>query len=163
MKDNSPSSFIFWIIGVIVVSLVVLIGIIFKDSLFPKTNRQLLAECTTDMATQFHIHPHLEITILGQKQVIPANIGITNGCMKSIHTHDDSGKIHVESPEKRDFTLDDFFWVWQKTFSKEQILDSKADATHVIKETINGQEVQDYQNTILRDQDQIVISYEEAN
>ncbi|MBI3485457.1 hypothetical protein HY025_00770 [Candidatus Daviesbacteria bacterium] len=77
-----------------------------------------------------------------------------------IHTHDDSGIIHVESPVKRDFTLGDFFAIWGKAFNKDQVLDSKVDEQHVIKETINGKESQDYESTILKDQDQIVISYE---
>lgn len=38
-----------------------------------------------------------------------------------IHTHDDTGIIHIESPVKRDFTLADFFAVWNKPFSKDQI------------------------------------------
>ncbi len=117
--------------------------------------------CTTDMATQFHIHPYLKIFINGQPQEIPADIGITNGCMHPLHTHDISGKIHVESPEKRDFTLSDFFAVWYKTFTKDQILDSNVDATHAIRETINGNQTQDYENTVLRDGDQIIIYYEE--
>jgi len=113
------------------------------------------------MATQFHIHPNLEIIINGQKQEIPANIGINATCMNSLHTHDSSGKIHVESPEKRDFTLADFFAVWNKTYAKDQIFDYKVDENHIMRETVNGNEVQDYENTVLRDGDQIIIYYEE--
>lgn len=124
------------------------------------SNRDVALICTTDMATQFHIHPHLEIVISGQRQVIPANIGISASCMHPLHTHDASGTLHVESPEARDFTLSDFFAVWGKTFNKDQILDSKVDDTHVIRVMVNGQAVNTYENTILRDKDQIVISYE---
>src|SRR5207244_304602 len=101
----------------------VFLFLIFKNpssslpSLSSKTNREVVLACTTDMATQFHIHPHLDIVILGQKQEIPADIGIVAGCMNPIHTHDQSGQIHIESPEKRDFILADFFAVWNKTFT----------------------------------------------
>lgn len=161
-KYHKSSSAIWWIIGVIAVAVVLLIvGSSSKSHTSSKTNREVALTCTTDMATQFHIHPNLEIIINGQKQEIPANIGIGLTCMNAIHTHDNSGVIHIESPEKRDFTLSDFFAVWNKTFTSSQILDSKVDEHHVIRETVNGQQVQDYENTVLRDKDQIVISYEE--
>ena len=152
----------YWVLGTItlvVFSVIILLSFINSPSV--KTNRELALTCTTDMATQFHIHPHLEIIINGVKQEIPANIGVTPKCMNSLHTHDNTGVLHVESPEQRDFTLADFFAVWDKTFSKDQIFDHKIEDTHIIKETINGTEVQDYENTILRDKDEIIISYEE--
>ncbi len=127
----------------------------------PRTNREVALTCTTDMATQFHIHPHLEILINGKREEIPANIGIKPICMNALHTHDTSGTIHVESPEQRDFTLADFFAVWNKPFNKDQILDYKTDSQHAIVETINGKEILDYENTVLHDKDQIVITYKE--
>ena len=162
MQKYEDSKLAYWIIGLVIVIVIGVLGtLIFKDVIWPKTNRELATSCTTDMATQFHIHPHLEIMVNGQKQEIPTGIGIDEAvCMHPLHTHDVSGIIHVESPEQRDFTLDDFFFIWNKKFSKDQILDYKADDKHVIKETINGKEVQDYENTILRDKDEIVISYE---
>lgn len=161
-KYQDSSSIMYWIIGSITVVVILLIVFLAsRNSISSKTNREVALSCTTEMATQFHIHPTLEIIINGQKQEILVNIGINSNCMNALHTHDNSGKIHVESPEKRDFTLADFFAVWKKTYSREQILDSKVDAGHIIKETVNGKEAQDYENTILRDNDEIVISYEE--
>ena len=127
----------------------------------PRTNREVALTCTTDMATKFHIHPHLEIVVNGRREEILANIGIKLTCMNALHTHDTSGVIHVESPEHRDFTLSDFFAVWNKPFNKDQILDYKADSRHAIRETVNGKDVLDYENTVLRDKDQIIIIYQE--
>jgi hypothetical protein len=124
------------------------------------STRDLALTCTTDAATQFHIHPQLNIVVNGQKQVIPANIGITSDCLHPIHTHDDTGTIHVESPEQRDFILGDFFAVWGQPFSKDQILSYKADANHQIIMTVNGRLNTDYENLVLRDLDQIVITYQ---
>src|SRR5947209_1562386 len=45
-----------------------------------------------------HIHPHLTILINGQDQVIPAGIGVEASGDLPMHTHDDSGTIHIESP-----------------------------------------------------------------
>ena len=146
------------IIIVVIVVVALFVFIILRP---PKTNREVALTCTSDMATQFHIHPNLEIIINGQKYEIPTDIGIVSGCMNALHTHDNSGKIHVESPEKRDFNLSDFFAVWNKTYSKNQIFDYKVDDKHTIRETVNGKETQDYENTILKDNDQIIIYYEE--
>src|SRR5712671_5401660 len=119
-----------WLIGiaVLLIALFAWSNIAIREKSASRTNREVALLCTTDMATQFHIHPVLKIVINGQQQTIPANIGIRSNCMNSLHTHDDSGTLHVESPEKRDFTLADFFAVWGKTYTKDQILDSKVDS-----------------------------------
>jgi hypothetical protein len=108
----------------------------------------------------FHIHPVLSIVANGERQEIPTEVGITPTCMKAVHTHTPDGVIHIETGAPRDFTLSDFFAVWEKPFSKDQVLDFKADASHRIRMTVNGQEVDTFENTVLRDQDQIVILYE---
>lgn len=164
------------IIVAIIAAVMAVVGIAFALSVNPasnnstsapssdnKTNREIALSCTLDMYTEFHIHPHLQIIINGQNQVIPANVGIIGNCLHPIHTHDDTGKIHVESPVKRDFTLADFFAVWNKPFNKDQILDYKVDDQRIIKETVDGKEVQDYENTVLKDNQQIVISYEQKS
>lgn len=118
-----------------------------------KTSREVALECTTDMATRFHIHPMLSIVINGEQVVVPANIGITNGCMHPLHTHDTTGKLHVESLVQRDFTLGDFFTVWEKPFDSTHILDF----TGEVSVTVNGVKVDTYENTILHDGDEIII------
>lgn len=124
------------------------------------TSREAALLCTTDMATQYHIHPELKIIINGVETSIPPNLGIQPSCMTSIHTHDEVGVIHVESPVAKDFTLGDFFAVWKKDFSKDKILDSTIVPTTEIVVTVNGQKVDTFENTILRDKDKIVISYQ---
>ncbi|MBU6501084.1 MAG: hypothetical protein KGJ89_03075 [Patescibacteria group bacterium] len=159
-KYSYKKSYTGWWITGITIALVAGLFWWGNHSVSNQTNRQLALSCTTDMFTTFHIHPHLQILINGQQQDIPANIGITLACMHPIHTHDTSGTLHVESPEARDFTLADFFAVWDKTFNQNQILDNTIDDSHIIKVMVNGSQVDTYENTILRDKDQIVISYE---
>ena len=64
--------------------------------------------------TALHIHQHLDLYIDGRRVTVPANIGIeeTQGFISPLHTHDESGVIHVESPDVRTFTLGQFFAVW---------------------------------------------------
>ena len=125
------------------------------------STRELSMICTTDMATEFHIHPKLRVIIDGKEQVIPANVGITNGCMNPLHTHDATGELHVESPVQRDFTLGDFFAVWHRPFSRTEIFEHKAGpgTDYEIVMTVNGEQSDVYENLVLRDKDQIVIEY----
>ncbi|MCC7436814.1 hypothetical protein IT402_03010 [Candidatus Nomurabacteria bacterium] len=123
------------------------------------TSREAALLCTTDMATEFHIHPELKIIINGQEVQLPNNIGIKPGCMNSLHTHDSTGVLHVESPVKKDFVIGDFFAVWQKDFSKEKILDYSVSENSEILISVNGELVDTYENTLLEDKDKIVIEY----
>lgn len=125
-----------------------------------RTNREVALACDPEMAQGFHIHPTLEIIVNGEPISIPADIGVGPTCMTVLHTHTPDGIIHVESPEKRDFDLSDFFAVWEQPFSKDEILDHKADSTHRIRVTVDGVEVESYEKTVLKDGEHIVISYE---
>jgi len=127
-----------------------------------EATRKLALSCTLDMFTQFHIHPHLQIIMNGKNEVVPANIGITADCMHPVHTHDTTGEIHVESPEQADFTLGDFFAVWGKQFSQDQILDYKTDAAHEILMTVDGEPSSGYENLVLQDGQKIVIEYKKS-
>ena len=64
--------------------------------------------------TALHIHQHLDLYVDGRRVIVPANIGIeeSQGFISPLHTHDESGVIHVESPDVRTFTLGQFFAVW---------------------------------------------------
>jgi hypothetical protein len=162
-KYKGPSKAVLWW-GL---SVIIVIGLGYLMVSAPKrptssiTTREVALTCTSDMATVFHLHATLAISINGIPKEIPANVGIKPGCMNSLHMHDKTGLIHVEAPEKRDFTLGDFFAVWDKPFSSTQLLDLTTDDTHVIRVTVNGTPVATYENTVLRDGDTIVISYEQ--
>ena len=61
-----------------------------------------------------HTHEHLDLYVDGRRVTVPAGIGIeeTQGFISPLHTHDESGVIHVESPDVRTFTLGQLFGVW---------------------------------------------------
>lgn len=64
--------------------------------------------------TALHIHQHLDLSVDGRRVTVPGGIGIdeSQGFISPLHTHDESGVIHVESPAVRTFTLGQFFAVW---------------------------------------------------
>lgn len=69
-----------------------------------------------------HIHPVLNITVDGEPEEIPVNVGIAPNCMSEIHTHDTTGTLHIESfiaGRVHDFNLGDFFSVWGKDPARE--------------------------------------------
>lgn len=111
---------------------------------------------------EYHIHPHLEIFIDKSRVVVPANIGFgLASCERVLHTHDNTGTIHIEPNFKQDFTLGDFFALWEKPFSENQILDCvsnvAADGNTEIRMTVNNERSEEYERLILKDGQKIMI------
>ena len=61
-----------------------------------------------------HFHVHADIFVNGKKVKIPALVGINPGAgyLTELHTHDNTGVIHIEAQKSRDFTLGQFFAEW---------------------------------------------------
>ena len=108
-----------------------------------------------------HIHPTLQIEIEGENITIPANMGISPEGMRVIHTHDTSGKLHVESPFPHQFVLQDLFTIWGKTFTNECIFDKCIDENHALKVFVNDVETDQFGDTLLLDGDLIRVVYRE--
>ena len=68
----------------------------------------------------YHIHSHLTIIKDGVTQRVPAQIGLS-GCAYELHTHDNSGMLHVETSVSKKFTLAQFFAVWGEPLSRTNI------------------------------------------
>jgi len=72
--------------------------------------------CAPTLSGQFHIHSHLSIFVNGEQRAIPGHVGIvenaTTDCHYYIHTHDRSGKIHIEPPVATTNTLGQLFAIW---------------------------------------------------
>jgi hypothetical protein len=102
--------------------------------------------------TVYHIHAHLAIYINGTAKTVPWGIGIAqpwqttddgNGgtfvesgkAFYYLHTHDDSGVIHIESPVQVTYTLGQFFAEWHQPLSATQIGPNKGAVTAYINGT----------------------------
>lgn len=146
------------VIGIIVLIIFLVIPIILLKT---KTNSDgpITQQCVRHGPKGIHLHPVLEISIDGIKQEIPKDIGVISFfCMRPLHTHDDAGIIHIESRIIRDFTLGDFFTIWDKTFNRSCIFDYCSDKGNLTV-YVNGIKNEDYETLILRDQDKIRIEY----
>ncbi len=113
------------------VLVLVAIAIVLYSALNPPGPSKGNVRCDTNEQLAYHIHAHLSILNGDQGEVsVPANIGIRDACLYWLHTHDDTGVIHIEAPSdqaSRAFTLGDFFQVWG------QPLDSTHVATLTLK------------------------------
>jgi hypothetical protein len=112
-----------------------------------------------------HIHPLFSFYVNGAPAIIPAQFGIdaalwkdhsldefgmesmpemNMSAMAPLHTHDDSGIVHVESTVNRKYTLGEFLNTWGLN------LDGKT-----VKVTINGNMMTDFREHILSDGEKI--------
>ncbi len=64
----------------------------------------------------FHLHSQLAVYLPdGTSTVVPADIGVGGTCMYWLHTHDTTGKLHVEAPAATAATLADFLEIWRRS------------------------------------------------
>ncbi|MGB0490468.1 MAG: hypothetical protein ACPGK0_07890, partial [Candidatus Poseidoniaceae archaeon] len=74
-----------------------------------------------------HTHPFMELVVNGTAISIPSNLGIdTSACpnaMHLLHTHDTSGKLHVEGYDAFTPTAELFFAVWNLSYPDSTTLD----------------------------------------
>jgi hypothetical protein len=149
-------------IGAIAATVLVLGGIFIFTSMQQQKLETAPADtqCITHAGLGIHIHPTIAIFEDDKPVTVPANIGITDTCMRPVHTHDESGTIHVEYPVARDFMLADFFANWGQPFNSTTVLDKKTDDTHTLTMTVDGKPSTDFEKTVLKDKEAIVIHYD---
>lgn len=88
---------------------------------------------------KYHVHVHVAVYVKGQMMRLPAGIGVTTprllekfssgpfydvgpyDCLYWLHTHVADGIVHVESPGRRDFTLGEFFDIWNQPLGPNQV------------------------------------------
>ena len=93
-------------------------------------------QCQTNEQVVYHIHTHLAVFVNGALRPIPPGIGIVqpvatqtaNGplygastCYYWLHVHAQDGVIHVESPSVKNYTLGQFFAIWNQPLSSNAV------------------------------------------
>jgi hypothetical protein len=63
---------------------------------------------------EYHIHAHVDVFLDGAAQAVPANLGIDRdeAVLSPLHTHDQTGIIHVENDKPRTFFLGQLMIEW---------------------------------------------------
>ncbi len=100
----------------------------------------------------YHIHSHLAIYVNGKQEAVPAGIGIVKPWQTEnlsdgslfvdggkqiyyLHTHDNTGVLHVESPNTATYTLGQIFAEWNQPLSSSQV----GPASGAVTAYVNGQ------------------------
>src|SRR3954449_5991959 len=114
---------------------------------------------------QVHHHALLHIYNDGRLVELVPNIGIdrANGAYSSIHTHDNTGIVHMESERPFKFTLGAFFAVWGVRFGDKSLGNLENDGPNQVRVYVNGKPVTDPVHYVMRDQANIVIGYGTAD
>ena len=104
-----------------------------------------------------HLHAQLSIFVDGQPVTVPADIGVGAGGVLAVHTHDATGKLHIESAQARDFRLRELFDAWGQPFTRDQFLGHAVGPDRTLTMTVNGAATDALGNWMLHDHDNIVI------
>ncbi len=94
--------------------------------------------CDPSEQVTYHVHAHLAIRVEGVEQAIPDDVGRYEQCFYWLHTHTASGIIHVEAPAPADFTLGQFFAVWRKPLTGQQVADTMVSPGQSVRAFVNG-------------------------
>ena len=109
-----------------------------------------------------HIHQHLDIFIDGKPIQVPDGIGIgeKSSFIAPMHTHDNRGIIHIESPTTQVFTLGQFFDIWGVRLTATCIGGYCNQGERALKVFINGDPFSGDPRTIgLEQHQEIFVSY----
>ena len=112
--------------------------------------------------TTMHEHANVQVFVNGTQQPVPMNIGIdeATGTIQSIHTHDQTGTVHLESSQARTFTLGEFFGVWGVRLTPSCVGGYCNDQANRLRVFVDGQEsTGDPREIALDDQSVIVVTY----
>ena len=123
-------------------------------------------QCNSSEQLLFHIHAHLDVFVNDQLMYIPSQIGIIpDKCIYWLHTHDESGIIHIESPIKSDFTLGQFFDLWKIKLNNSEVFNNVFNQTgsnNILQIYIKGNKLPNgtnYRDVKLHAHDEIALIY----
>ena len=151
--------------GIALLSLVLLIGGVFLFS-SQGAEEKSIPQDQIVASSGLHWHPKLEVYVKGVRQEIPANLGIAGNIHHEMHTHTEDardGVIHMEMSgvvTKDETKLSNFFKIWGKEFSKNQIFDKVNGKEGKVKMIVNGQDNYEFESYLMKDKDNIEIRYE---
>ncbi len=113
----------------------------------------------------YHIHAHLSLIVNGEQIAIPKGIGIPDGtavgtsisggsCIYALHTHDETGIVHVEAASPAQYTLGQLFDIWGEPLTSSTV----ATYTGTVTAYVDGSVFQgDIRNIVLTSRGQITL------
>ncbi|HSR26451.1 MAG TPA: hypothetical protein VLW53_23060 [Candidatus Eisenbacteria bacterium] len=119
--------------------------------------------CEAGEQLAVHYHAHLTLIYKGTPAQIPAQVGIPSGsnCTYWIHTHGQTGIVHIEAPKEaasRSFTLGDFFQIWNQPLGSKQVATFKVGSGDQLKVWVDGKPYTgDLHSIVLKSHTQVVV------
>jgi hypothetical protein len=114
-----------------------------------------------------HYHAHLDILVDGKPATVPGNIGIdtSNGQLAEVHTHDTTGVIHVEAPDKdHRYVLGQVFAEWDVRLDATHLGGLTAGGDKTLRAYVDGEQVKGDPSRIeLKPHEEIALVYGPAN
>jgi hypothetical protein len=102
-----------------------------------------LYQCINGRDITYQLSATFEIYVDGVKQNIPAGIGITPNCQRSMYTLSDDGVVHAAWTKPYPFEVGHFLWI-----SGFDLRDTDDKTSKIY---VNGVESPDYIHTIIQD------------
>ncbi len=119
-------------------------------------------QLTSSETLTVHYHAHVDVLVYGSAVPVPAELGINVGPndtapphgsagIAPLHTHDETGVVHIEAPASATFTLGQVFTEWGVELATRQVGnyrtgDAAGDRVQVY---VNGHEVTSDPNAIV--------------
>jgi hypothetical protein len=99
---------------------------------------------------EFHVHAHLDVFVNGVRAPVPAQIGIdtVTRVISPLHTHDESGVVHIENDVPADFTVGQFFTEWAVRLT-EDCIGGYCRPKVPWRVVVNGQDVEGLPNGVV--------------
>jgi hypothetical protein len=99
----------------------------------------LNVDCRHALDSQWHHHVHLSLFVNGTQYAIPRGTGMKNpgqanfiyhaDCFYYLHTHDETGIIHIEPPGSGTYSLHQYFGIWGMKLSTTNVAGYKGAVT----------------------------------
>jgi hypothetical protein len=108
-----------------------------------------------------HEHAHLDVYVNGAKVAVPADIGFGPNAQAALHTHDESGVLHLESNQAdATFTLGEFFDIWGLKLTSSCIGGYCDAGANTLRVFLDGKPYTgDPRSLRLADREEIVVAY----
>lgn len=122
---------------------------------------RLTAMALPPVGGALHIHSHLDVFVNGNRVPVPADIGISADAESPLHTHDDTGAVHLESADPNStFTLGEFFDVWGLKLTPACIGGYCDAGDKTLSVFVNGRPYDGDPRTLqLKDREEVVLAY----
>jgi hypothetical protein len=141
------------------------IGTPFFDD--PQTDGSPIGQytCVVNPPQAYHAHAHLSIIQNNEPLAVPKYLGAARSgdthCFYPMHTHDESGKIHVEWTEPSMFTLGNLFDIWKQPLTETNVAGITGLPVEIFVTddgTVSKVEPADWKNIELKDDREITIA-----